>query len=235
MQNKYNYSAIHFDSVDSTSTYARTHAGELALPAVISANMQTAGRGRTGKSFYSPADTGLYFSLLTYAPKNVTLITPAAGVAVCKAVEELTPVKPRIKWVNDVFAGGKKICGILTEKFKDRDCEYLCIGIGVNITTVDFPKELINAGSIGKIVDKKLLMKRILFNIFDIFDNSTDIEIQKFYSDKMILNNKKISYTFNGEKRLGICRGIDENCSLVVADSEGGLVKLKSGEVEIAE
>jgi BirA family biotin operon repressor/biotin-[acetyl-CoA-carboxylase] ligase len=85
---------------------------------VVAAITQTAGRGRFGRSFYSPADSGVYFSVLLrpgVGAPDATLLTTAAAVAVARAVEDVTGAPARIKWVNDVYCGGKKVCGILTE------------------------------------------------------------------------------------------------------------------------
>lgn len=80
-------------------------------PMLITADRQTAGRGRQGKSFYSPAGTGIYMSLVLHPNadlQNAVTATTAASVAVCKAIERLTDIKPKIKWVNDVYVNGQK-------------------------------------------------------------------------------------------------------------------------------
>lgn len=114
---------------------------------LVTADEQSAGRGRQGKSFYSPPMTGIYFSLVIRPEttlKNAVTATTAASVAVCKAIETLTDVKPKIKWVNDVYIGDKKICGILTEavtNFEEGIVDSVIIGIGINISTkISLPK-----------------------------------------------------------------------------------------------
>ena len=108
------------DCVTSTNALVRERAAEGAPEGlVILANQQTAGRGRLGRDFYSPPDTGLYLSLLLrprqMQPQHATRITTMAALAACEAIEAVTQQQPQIKWVNDIFLEGKKVCGILTE------------------------------------------------------------------------------------------------------------------------
>lgn len=135
---------------DSTNAWAK----KLALSGapdgtVVLADRQTAGRGRRGHSFYSPPG-GLYLSVVLrpqLPAQKCTFLTLAAAVAVCRAVNEICGLTPRIKWVNDVFLDGKKICGILTEASADLEggsLEYAVVGIGVNIwlRREELPEEL---------------------------------------------------------------------------------------------
>ncbi len=114
-----------FDTIDSTNDYAKTLS---ETPAVIAANSQTKGRGRRGREFFSPKDSGIYFSILLENQFRDFFITPLAAVAVCNAIRNLTGLDARIKWVNDIYLNGKKICGILTETKADK----LIIGFGIN-------------------------------------------------------------------------------------------------------
>ena len=136
-------------SVDSTNLFLkeRVRAGNLSAPCLVLADYQTAGRGRLGRSFVSPPGTGLYMSLLL-RPENaaeISKMTVLAAVAVCRALEEITPLRPKIKWVNDVYIGAKKACGILCEAgldFESGQMQYVVAGIGVNVGRMDFPPEL---------------------------------------------------------------------------------------------
>ncbi len=160
-----------FKTIDSTNTEAKrraaeagafrgpdgtlTKAGALLHRALFASGEQTAGRGRMGRPFVSPSGTGVYFSLV-FSPsrgvENPSLMTATAAVAVCRAVECCYGVPCEIKWVNDVFAGGKKICGILTEgisNFETGRIEAAIVGIGINIKEGSFPPKLARvAGSI---------------------------------------------------------------------------------------
>ena len=105
---------VTLDCIDSTNNYVKENISALPLPSLVTAEKQTAGRGRQGKSFYSPDKTGLYMTLAFEAPVCCDLLTPAAAVAVCLELEA-TGTNPQIKWVNDIYLGNLKICGILAE------------------------------------------------------------------------------------------------------------------------
>ncbi len=106
---------------------------------LVAANHQTGGRGRRGRSFASPPGTGLYLSMVlrrALPMQNAVLVTSAAAVAVCRAVEAVSGKRLGIKWVNDLYFYGKKCCGILTEAAADVESgglEHLVVGIGVNL------------------------------------------------------------------------------------------------------
>ena len=129
-------------SVTSTNTLLKELAdvAEAAAPwKVMIAEEQTAGRGRMGRSFESPEGTGIYLSILMkpHIPaEKAVRITTAAAVAACRAIEECTAETPSIKWVNDVYVRGKKVCGILTEGSADPATGLLnwaVMGIGFNV------------------------------------------------------------------------------------------------------
>ncbi|MCD7871975.1 MAG: biotin--[acetyl-CoA-carboxylase] ligase, partial [Clostridiales bacterium] len=136
---KHKIDVLYYPSVDSTNSCAKSiAAGGDSRTLLITADEQTAGRGRQGKSFYSPPKTGIYMTLVIHPDlplQNAVTATTAASVAVCRAVEKLTRLKPEIKWVNDVYLNGNKICGILTEAVSDFEAGIVTsviIGIGMN-------------------------------------------------------------------------------------------------------
>lgn len=165
-----------FDSLDSTLSESKRQCAAVgafrsadgALSAdgarlhrsLIVTGQQTAGRGRMGRVFASPANSGVYFTVI-YAPKagvtNAALLTAMAAVAVARAVDELCGTHARIKWVNDVFLGEKKICGILTEgvtNFETGRIDAANVGIGINVHSPGFSGELAAvAGSIDEALD----------------------------------------------------------------------------------
>ena len=133
--------AYFYESTDSTNTVAR----QLALSGaphgtLVVAGTQTAGRGRLGRSFESPAGKGLYMTVLLrpqLAAPQALAVTGSAAVAVCRAVQAQCGLPLAIKWVNDLFYNGKKVCGILTEAVSDLDTglvDHLAVGIGLNLT-----------------------------------------------------------------------------------------------------
>ena len=169
---KYDCELFYYPTIDSTNTQAKRLLKEGEKPPfLVVASEQTAGRGRQGKSFYSPKNTGIYLSLVISekADEDMVSVTTAASVAVCRAVEKLTDEKPEIKWVNDVYVNGKKVCGILCESVLDgQDSASVIIGIGVNITTSHFPSEIENAGSLCLDVEKEALVAEITNELFKV-------------------------------------------------------------------
>ena len=147
-----------YDTLESTNRTAKLLALEgAAHGTLVLAGGQTAGRGRLGRSFASPADKGVYWSVVLRPPlpaANAQTATIGAAVAVCRAVQMLCGLELAIKWVNDLYYQGKKVCGILTEAGTDMESgqlEWLVVGIGLNLTTspADWPEELARtAGSL---------------------------------------------------------------------------------------
>ena len=138
-----------FSELDSTNQYLKELAKEGAKAGtVIIANKQSAGRGRLGRSFFSPEGTGIYMSILLRPEMELqksVRITSMAAVAVARAIERVSGIEAKIKWVNDIFLNGKKVCGILTESGINAitgTLEYAVLGIGINVGTIQFPEEL---------------------------------------------------------------------------------------------
>ena len=139
-------------TVNSTNSYAKNLALEHSNQheTVVISDAQTAGRGRLGREFFSPPESGIYMSIIL-TPENIALppshLTVAAGVAVCRAIKDICPGSPSIKWVNDIFLEGKKVCGILAEGTLDPDTNQqkdIVVGLGLNVSTKSelFPGKL---------------------------------------------------------------------------------------------
>ena len=224
------HSVIELKTVDSTNNFAKEKACDLKLPALITAEHQTSGRGRQGKSFYSPAGTGLYMTVLAEVKKAPELITPAAAVIVCRALEELAGLKPGIKWVNDIFLDDKKVCGILTEYFERNGRKFISIGIGINLTTKSFPDELKNAGSIGY-DNKEKLKKEISDHLIAFLDFPCRFDIAVEYDKRLMLKGKKIIFFENGNEITGTVKGTDSDIRLKVEDKNGKCHIISSGEI----
>lgn len=220
---------IKLECVDSTNNYAKKNISTLPLPSLITAEMQTAGRGRQGKSFYSPDKTGLYMTLAFEAPEACDLLTPAAAVAVCLELEA-AGAKPRIKWVNDVYIDGLKICGILAERFISESKSYIALGIGINITTKDFPSDIPNPGSLNIALNKDELAKKIAKRFLLLTDKKF---ILKEYEKRLFVVGKTVGYEKNNESFTARVEGINEQCNLIVARNDGTRDILSSGEISI--
>ena len=236
-----------YDSLESTNITAK----DMALSGsehgtVIIANSQTAGKGRHGKSFYSPPDFGLYISFILDLEKSdfkiPTLITAFAAVSVCEAIEAISEKTPLIKWVNDIFLDGKKICGILTESVTSVDnpaIQRVILGIGVNFSTPaeKFPKELQQAaGSLFKAEKPHTTRNHLAAEIISriIFPKSqTEQKMLEKYRQRMLLLGKPVLVTGAEESYEAIAVEIDDTGRLIVKKSNGELIPLSSGEVSI--
>ena len=213
---------------------------------VLCADKQTSGKGRAGNSFYSP-ENGLYMSILlkpNFAPENSLFITTLAACSVCRAIEKISNKQVKIKWVNDIYTNDGKICGILAESsinYLENKFNYAILGIGLNITEPlnGFPSELQSkAASLFHKSEcdyniKNYLVAEIL-NQFYILYNNFDKEKHVFeYRQRSLLINKEIIYDLRGEETYGKVIDIDNECRLVISDSQGKIIKLSSGEVKI--
>lgn len=245
---KFNF-IIH-KTVASTNIIAR----ELAINGaesgtVVIAEEQTSGYGRNGKSFFSPYGTGIYMSIILNLKKekkifNSSFITTAAAMAVSKSIEEISNENTQIKWVNDVFINGKKVCGILTEgafSFEDGKLDYAVIGIGVNVNFPKdgFPKELNNiaasinsknnANSNTKSDIRNILVAKILENLYDYYFN--DVNFYEEYKKRSFLIGKKVSININNKEHIVKVLDIDKTFALVAEFQDGKIDKIVSGSI----
>ncbi len=234
------------ESVTSTNTLAKELAGQGAGEGtVIIAREQTEGRGRMGRTFYSPSATGIYFSMILRPKLTIEdslLITTAAAVAVVQAIERVTGVDARIKWVNDIFVNDKKVCGILTEaslNFENGGLEYAVVGIGLNVATAEFPDEIRSvAGAIlsdkpGDAPITSLLVAEVLNNISSMMDSLTSKKYLEEYKEHSFLLGKDILVLKGNDKIKARAVDIDDRARLVVEYEDNTLEALTSGEVSV--
>lgn len=236
-------------TVTSTNTMLKelARSGEKAGYVLI-AQEQTAGKGRLGRKFYSPIGTGIYMSVLLRP--NMTIedslfITTSAAVAVARAIETVSDgkVTPQIKWVNDIFIEGKKVCGILTEAsvdFESGGLEYAVLGIGVNITPPndDFPDEIKDiAASVFSDAKEKNIRNRlaaeILRELEKMSENFYSDDIIKEYRDRSMLIGKKVCALLGNDKKPCTVLDIDDRARLIVRFDDGEQKALSTGEVSI--
>ncbi len=230
-------------AVTSTNDVLKENAPNLPPWQTLVAMQQTAGKGRRGRSFYSPADTGFYLSILLkmdIRPEIATRFTTAAAVAACRAIENCTDAQPSIKWVNDVFADKHKVCGILTEasiSVESGGLDWAVMGIGFNVYEPEggFPKDISNiAGAISR-EKKKDLRSRIaadfIKNFYDICLNITDSNIAAEYKERSFMIGQEILVMRGDEQAEATAINIDDECRLVVRYTNGRIEALSSGEV----
>ena len=231
-------SAIYvYDVIDSTNLQAERMIknGSIRNFSVI-ADRQTAGMGRQGKSFFSPGGTGLY---LTAALKTevelheAVTVTSAAAVAIAHVLKKFG-AKPAIKWVNDIYIGDKKVCGILVKAVCDaNDKLWMIIGVGVNVTTEQFPEELrTSAASVGMDIDRNLLAAEIIAALLEITHDFNDRSYMTEYRQMSNVLGKEIVFIQNGVQTNAKAVGIDDDGGLIVETSDGTSV-LTSGEITL--
>lgn len=233
-----------YDIIDSTNDEAKRHWKEhRKAPCLFVSDEQTAGRGRRGRSFYSPKGTGLYMSLLIKPAtglEDAVHITTATATIVAKKLREYTGADIGIKWVNDLYLGSKKICGILTEAVMEPDMESapaVVVGIGINLNTKDFPEELKTiAGSLcvpGESVDVNWLVADIADALLDFAENMKDCSYVDDYRKLSIVLGKEIHYNEGDAQICARALDIDSEGGLMVELNDGSVRVLKTGEITV--
>lgn len=216
---------------------------------ILLAEEQTAGRGRLGRSFYSPAGCGIYVSIaikLNTISLDVMEITTAASVAICKALEE-AGFSPQIKWVNDIYIKNKKICGILAEGITNGTTgklENIILGIGINYLLV--PDEL--SDDLVPIVDalyhsgtkesnvysRSDLTGMMLHHLFSILEHSgQESNYIEDYKKRSLVLGKEIHVIQGGTTRKAMAMDIDSHGGLVIKEEDGSTSVLSTGEISI--
>ena len=234
------------DEVESTNTLAKQLAAQGAPSgSLVVANSQTAGRGRRGRSFASPAGTGLYMSLIIRTELSMecaATLTSAAAVAVCRVFDRLCGKNMQIKWVNDIFMDGKKCCGILSEaeaNFETGGVSYAVVGIGLNIHEPQggFADEIKDiAGAIFKeeeFVPRSLIAAEIANELFAFAQKLPETSFMDEYRKRSCVLGKKINIIQNGTVRRAKALAITDNGHLTVSLEDGSQEELSFGEISI--
>lgn len=244
--------------VDSTNNVLKQYVAEGEKDdMVLLAGEQSAGRGRRGRSFYSPEGTGLYMSLLLHpdvTPKEGTMLTTLTAVAAAKAVENVTDESVQIKWVNDVWMRGKKISGILTEgsaSLEEGKLEYVIVGIGINLYEPKggFPEEIREvAGAVFTThVQRENLRNRLAaefiryfmeyYRTFPARDYLEEYKRRCFVIGKKVRIITPSGAPYKAEEEPdrtnATVLGIDDSCHLKVQYEDGTIEFLSSGEISI--
>lgn len=213
---------------------------------IIAANSQTKGKGRLGRSFYSPADTGVYLSILLrphkMPPEDAVMITTMAAVAASEAVDAVSGKKTGIKWVNDIILDGKKIAGILTEaafSSEGKTLEYAVMGIGFNAYEPEggFPENIKNiAGAIfeeKKKDNKNMLAAEFIKRFMLYYKEGRKSGYSEKYREKSLVIGKEISVITAEVGRKARALDVDDACHLLVEYEDGSRENLSTGEISI--
>ncbi|MBE6860205.1 MAG: biotin--[acetyl-CoA-carboxylase] ligase [Ruminococcus sp.] len=235
------------DEIDSTNNYAKLLAQDGAENGtVVIADYQTAGKGRLGRSFVSPKGTGLYLSLIirnNISVSSAQLITSCVAVVAAEAIEELCGCDVKIKWVNDLFLGGRKICGILTEAsigFEEAKLDYVIIGIGINVSSLkgklDSELEKI-ASSIEDETGEKISRSKLCAVLLKkLEERMNDIESRAFlkeYQRRSMIIGERVVIEERGVSRAGKAIAIADDAGLTIEFENGEIHTINSGEARI--
>ena len=232
-----------YDSVDSTNTLLRGEA-ELGAPhgKVVIARSQTAGRGRMGRSFFSPEDTGIYMSILvrpSLSPDEMLFITPLTAVACARAVESSGCAKAQVKWVNDIYVDEKKAAGILVEGAvtPEGNIGYAVVGVGINLYSPKdgFPDEIkgIAKGAFDdgdKKIDRNRLIADFLSEFFALYNALPSHGFMEEYRRRSLLTGKSVTVSHGGNEYRGTAVDIDDSAHLIVECEDGERRAFHSGE-----
>lgn len=238
---------VFLEEVDSTNNRAKQLA-EAGAPdgTVVIAGRQSAGKGRRGKTWESPAAGGIWMSLLlrpAIAPGQASMLTLAAALAVAEGIEKTCGAAVQIKWPNDLVLNKKKICGILTEMSTETDCiNHVVIGIGININIKAFPDELKGVATslyleTGKTVSRSLLTAAILQaweTCYEVFLQTRDLSaLLEPYHRRLVNRDKEVRVLTPDGAYEGIARGITAAGELLVEKKDGTMANVLSGEVSV--
>lgn len=233
-----------FDEVTSTQELAKQYLSshEVKQPLIFVANNQTEGHGRRGRNFYSPSDTGLYFSLILPNPSHdilkIGLLTTSTAVAVVKVLEQFYEDKNfQLKWVNDIYLGTYKVGGIITEAALDLESSSagnFIMGIGLNLSTKDFPADLSEkAQGINPEfkIDRNQLLAEMAKEVINNFANYRQPDLIDEYRKRSLLFGKNVTLKLGTKAVNGQVEGISDDGSLILKAKSGEIQTFKSGEV----
>ncbi len=234
------------DTLPSTNRTAKALADSGAPEGtVVIAASQTEGRGRLGRTFCSPPDTGLYMSIVlrpTMSAQNALRLTVAAAVAVCRAVEACSAYQPQIKWVNDIYCRDRKVCGILTEASVDPQTGQLAwavLGIGINVRPPagGFPDEIASvAGALfedGQGPSRNTVAAAVLSAVAQEYARLEQDTFVEEYRRRSMLNGRRVTVTTPLGDTPATALGVDKACRLLVRYDDGREDALTSGDVSV--
>jgi BirA family biotin operon repressor/biotin-[acetyl-CoA-carboxylase] ligase len=229
---------IRIEETESTNAVAKKMAldGEKEGTVII-ARRQSKGRGRMGRSFFSPDGKGIYMSVII-KPENPVLITSFASVAVARAIKKVSGAETQIKWVNDVYLNSKKICGILTEGvYRGDELRYAVLGIGVNVKKMQFPEDISDIAAsveneIEHEISKEILENQIIEELDTLYDTYKDGKFLDESRERSMVIGREINVIRGNETETAMAVDIDDKGGLVI-EKDGKRHVLYSGEISI--
>ena len=231
------------ESVDSTNDYAKKKAKELVDGSVIISLEQVKGKGRRGRSFHSGKGDGIYLSIILkpgFEPTKAPFITSIAGAALVNTFNKFN-IQTKIKWPNDVLINSKKVAGILTEMSADMEfIEYIVLGVGINVSGLEFPSELKNIATSLKLegydVKKLNIIWQFVYEfelLYNLYLNENTSEVVNILRNNSSVLGKQINVHYMNEVESAIAVDINNQGALIIKTQEGEVKELSSGEISI--
>lgn len=213
---------------------------------LVVAGMQTAGRGRRGREWESPAGKNLYFTLILkpdFAPDKASMLTLVMALAVARAVEKIAGIPCGIKWPNDIVAGNRKICGILTEmRVAQGRIAHVLVGVGINVGKQHFPPELVDKATdieteCGKGISKQALLTAVMEAFeeeYELFLETLDLSgLRERYNSCLVNCNREVRVLDPKGEFAGRALGINDAGELLVELPDGSVTEVYAGEVSV--
>ncbi len=237
----------YFKELDSTNLRAKQEAeGGAAEGTLVAADAQTAGRGRRGRSWSSPAGVNVYFTLILkpdFRPEKAAMITLVMALAVTGGIFRTCGLEAGIKWPNDVVVNGRKVCGILTEMSVEQGrIRYVAAGVGVNVGLQEFPPEIASTASCLEAeckgpVSRTALVANILKafeGYYESFCRELSLSGIREQYNRCLVNRGRVVRVLDpkGEYQ-GTARGINERGELLVEREDGSITEVYAGEVSV--
>lgn len=237
---------LYFETMESTNKKARDLAdGGAPEGTIVLSEAQTRGKGRKGRTWYSPPEGGIYISLILrpfISPAEAPKFTLLTAVAIAEAVISLTRLNIHIKWPNDILVHGKKLAGILTEMSTEMDAvNYIVVGLGLNVNTPAFPAEIREiATSIltetGEAFPRVTFIQEYLKKYeayYDIFKKAGFNPVIDRWKELSNIIGKKVEVEVVGNRFTGKAMDIDGDGALILKDNQGGIHRIISGDITL--
>lgn len=235
----------YFEEVTSTNDVAKDLAGRGAPEGtLVVAEAQTKGRGRRGRSWASPAGTGIWASLILrprLVPSQTPVLTFTAAVAGAEAIRDLTGLPAGIKWPNDLLIRGRKVAGILTEMSAELDdVHHVVLGIGINVNIPSFPEEIAEiATSLSREGGQNVSRRRLLQAFLEYFESWYDRlpqaaeDLRDRWRAFSVTLGRRVTVTSPRLTLTGLAKDIDREGALLLETDGGELVRILSGDVSL--
>lgn len=236
-----------YSEVNSTNLQMKLDA-EAGAPegALAVADMQTAGRGRRGRSWNSPPGTNVYFTILLrpdYDVERVSMVTLVMALAVAEGIKETCGLETGIKWPNDIVVGGRKVCGILTEMSAEREfVHHVVSGVGINVGLQEFAPEIAaTATTLQAECGRRVPRAALTANIMKAFEDDYEAfltthdmgPLKEAYNEKLVNCGRQVRILDPKGEYTALAHGINERGELVVEREDGTMENVYAGEVSV--